>query len=233
MNCQEVQALVEEAIDTRLSEPCKRKVTQHLARCASCKELFAAEKSEHAALFRALNDVSDIPPPATPHAALASSLATAAIPAAKRAGSITVPLWLKRAAVLAIFCGGAALAAWIGTTMESRNLDDNGLASRSPSGDSDWDSRHLGGGTPSTEPEGEPQVKRTLLAASAAVMLATTHSQGASSAEATFDSFSSEFRTTATFGADSFLSRFRTTEGTDALSSFNSFEPRGLYIIFK
>ena len=55
MNCQEVQALVEEAIDNRLSEPCKSKVAQHLARCASCKALFAAEKSEHAALFRALN----------------------------------------------------------------------------------------------------------------------------------------------------------------------------------
>ncbi len=233
MNCQEVQALVEEAIDTRLSEPCKRKVTQHLARCASCKELFAAEKSEHAALFRALNDVSDIPPPATPHAALASSLATAAIPAAKRAGSITVPLWLKRAAVLAIFCGGAALAAWIGTTMESRNLDDNGLASRSPSGDSDWDSRHLGGGTPSTEPEGEPQVKRTLLAASTAVMLVTPPTQGASSAEATFDSFSSEYRTSAEAGADTFLSRFRTMEETDTLPSFNSSEPKGLVIIIQ
>ena len=231
MNCQEVQALVEEAIENRLSTSCRRKVNLHLSRCAECRAFLAAEQTEHAAWFRALNDVSDIPPPATPPADLASRLAAAAIPAAKRAGSIVVPLWLKRAAAIMLLCGGAALAAWIGTTMESR--DDNGLASRSPSGDSDWGSRHLGGGTPPIEPEGGPQVKRTLLAASTAMMLATPPTQGASSAEATFDSFSSEFRTSATFGADTFLSRFCTTEGTDALSSFNSFEPRGLYIIFK
>ena len=223
MNCQEVQTLVEEAIDNRLPEPCKRKVTQHLAHCASCKALFAAEKSEHAAFFRALNDVSDIPPPSLSQSAFASRLVAATPSLTKRAGHVAVPLWLKRAAALAILCGGAALAAWIGTTMESRQAD--------------MESRHLGGDTflptPSPEPEGEPQVKRTLLAATAATLLSAPPAQGASSAEATFDSFSSEFRTTATFGADSFLSRFRTTEGTDALSSFNSFEPRGLYIIFK
>ncbi len=232
MNCQEVQALVEEAIENRLSASCRRKVNLHLSRCAECRAFLAAEQTEHAAWFRALNDVSDIPPPTTPTAALAARLAAAAIPAAKRAGSIIVPLWLKRAAAIMLLCGGAALAAWIGTTMESR--DDNGLASRSPSGDSDWDSRHLGGGTPPIEPEGEPQVKRTLLAASSAIaILSTPPAQGASSAEATFDSFNSEFRTSATDEADAFLSRSRTTKETDALSSFNSFEPKGLYIIFK
>ena len=75
-------------------------------------------------------------------------------------------------------------------------------------------------------------MKRTLLAATTAVMLATPPAQGASSAEATFDSFSSEFRTSAAAEASAFLSRFRTTEETDALASFNSFEPKGLYIIF-
>jgi hypothetical protein len=224
MNCQEVQALVEEAIDNRLSEPCKRKVTQHLARCASCKALFAAEKSEHAALFRALNDVSDIPPPTLSPKALAARLVESVPSLTKRAGHVAVPLWLKRAAALAILCGGAALAAWIGDGFD--------WDSRHPDGDTDWESRHPGGDTPSPEPEGEPQVKRTLLAASTAVMLATPSSQGASSAEATFDSFSSEYRTSAESGADTFLSRFRTTEETDALSSFNSFEPKGLYIIF-
>ena len=75
-------------------------------------------------------------------------------------------------------------------------------------------------------------MKRTLLVASTAVMLVTPPTQGASSAEATFDSFSSEFRTSAAAEASTFLSRFRTTEETDALASFNSFEPQGLYIIF-
>ena len=228
MNCQEIQALVEEAIDNRLPEPCKSKVAQHLARCASCKALFAAEKSEHAALFRALNDVSDIPPPSLPQATFASRLVAATPSLTKRAGHVAAPLWLKRAAVLAVLCGGAALAAWIGTTIEweSRvpNDAENGLASRP-----------LDGASPTTspQPEGEPHVKRTLLAASSAIaILSTPPAQGASSAEATFDSFSSEYRTSAEAGASAFLSRFRTTEETDALSSFNSFEPKGLYIIF-
>ena len=211
MNCQEVQELIEEAIDNRLSEPCKRKVTQHLARCASCKALFAAEQSEHAALFRALNDVSDIPPPRLSQAAFASRLVAAMPSLTKRAGHVAMPLWLKRAAALAILCGGAALAAWIGTTMESR---------------------HLGGETSTPQPEGEPKVKRTLLAASSAIaILSAPPAQGASSAEATFDSFSSEFRTSATVEASTFLSRFRTIEDSDALVSFNSTEPQGLIIV--
>jgi len=234
MNCQEVQALVEEAIDNRLSEPCTRKVTQHLARCTSCKALFTAEKSEHAAVFRALNDVSDIPPPSLSQAAFASRLVAATPSLTKRAGHVAVPLWLKRAAALAILCGGAALAAWIGTTMESRHL---GGDMAPPQSGGDMESRHLGGDTflptPSPEPEGEPQVKRTLLAATAATLLSAPPAQGTSSAEATFDSFSSEFRTSATVEAATFLSRFRTTEETDALASFNSFEPKGLYIIIQ
>ena len=228
MNCQEVQELIEEAIDNRLSESCKRKVTQHLARCASCKALFAAEKSEHAALFRALNDVSDIPPPSLSQAALASRLVVSTPSLTKRAGHVAAPLWLKRAAALAILCGGAALAAWIGTTIDWEspvpNDAENGLASRPLDGASP---------TLTPQPQGEPQVKRTLLAASSAIaILSTPPAQGASSAEATFDSFSSEYRTSAEAGASAFLSRFRTTEETDALASFNSFEPKGLYIIF-
>ncbi|MBQ6010579.1 MAG: zf-HC2 domain-containing protein [Kiritimatiellae bacterium] len=222
MNCQEVQELIEEAIDNRLSESCKRKVTQHLARCASCKALFAAEKSEHAALFRALNDVSDIPPPSLSQSAFASRLVAATPSLTKRAGHVAMPLWLKRAAALAILCGGAALAAWIGTTMESRHLG----------GDSNWESRHLGGETSTPQPEGEPYVKRTLLAASSAIaILSAPPAQGASSAEATFDSFSSEFRTSATVETDAFLSRYRTVEDSDALSSFDSREPQGLIIV--
>ena len=214
MNCQEVQRLVEEAIDNRLSEPCKSKVIQHLARCASCKALFAAEKRAHAALFRALNDVSDIPPPATSHSDLAARLVAAMPSLTKRAGHMAVPLWLKRAAALAILCGGAALAAWIG-------------------GGFDWENRQAGGETPTPtpQPEGEQQVKRTLLAATAATLLSAPPAQGTSSAEATFDSFSSEFRTSATVETDAFLSRYRTVEDSDALSSFDSREPQGLIII--
>ena len=226
MNCQEVQELIEEAIDNRLSEPCKRKITQHLARCASCKALFAAEKSEHAALFRALNDVSDIPPPTLSPKALAARLVESMPSLTKRAGHVAVPLWLKRAAVLAILCGGAALAAWIGTTMESRHLGGD-MENR------DMESRHLGGETPTPtpQPEGEPQVKRTLLVATAATLLSAPPAQGASSAEATFDSFSSEFRTSATVEASTFLPRYRTIEDSDALSSFDSREPQGLIIV--
>ena len=224
MNCQEVQELIEEAIDNRLSEPCKRKVIRHLARCANCKALFAAEKSEHAALFRALNDVSDIPPPSLSQSAFASRLVAATPSLTKRAGHVAVPLWLKRAAVLAILCGGAALAAWIGGTIDRESsvpsAAENSPASRPPDG------AYL-------QPEGEPQVKRNILAASTAVMLVTPPTQGASSAEATFDSFSSEYRTSADAGADPFLSRFRTIEETDTLPSFNSSEPKGFVIIFK
>ena len=225
MNCQEVQELIEEAIDNRLSEPCKRKVAQHLARCASCKALFADEKSEHAALFRALNDVSDIPPPSLSQAAFASRLVAATPSLTKRAGHVAMPLWLKRAAALAILCGGAALAAWIGGTIDRESsvpsAAENSPASRPPDG-------------ASPQPEGDPQVKRTLLAASSAIaILSTPPAQGASSAEATFDSFSSEYRTSAEAGADTFLSRYRTTEETDALPSFNSSEPKGFVIIIK
>ena len=66
---------------------------------------------------------------------------------------------------------------------------------------------------------------------SAATALAATPAQGTSSAEATFDSFSSEFRTSASAEAMTFLSRFRTVEYSDALSSFDSREPQGLIII--
>ena len=76
-------------------------------------------------------------------------------------------------------------------------------------------------------------MKRTLLVASTAVMLVTPPTQGASSAEATFDSFSSEYRTSVEAGADTFLSRYRTIEESAALATFNSFEPRGLYIIIQ
>ena len=221
MNCQEIQALVEEAIENRLSASCRRKANLHLSRCAECRAFLAAEQTEHAAWFRALNDVSDIPPPATPSDALAARLVPVAVSATKRAGSITVPLWLKRAAVLTILCGGAALAAWIGNEWITQSAPLVVAAAPSPSHDVQ-------------ETEGEPEMKPMQLAAvmSAATVLAATPAQGASSAEATFDSFSSEFRTSATAEASAFLSRYRTIEGSDALASFSSFEPKGFIILF-
>ena len=77
-------------------------------------------------------------------------------------------------------------------------------------------------------------MKRKLLAASSAIaILAIPPTQGASSAEEEFDSFSSEFRTSATDEADAFLSRSRMAVETAALPSFSSFEPKGLCIIIK
>ena len=226
MNCQEIHALVDETIENRLSASYRRKVNLHLSHCAECRAFLAAEKSEHAAWFRALNDISDIPPPATSSAAFAARLVSAAIPAAKRAGSITVPLWFKRAAVLAVLCGGVALAAWIGGGFDgdSRQVGDN------------MESRLLGGDTPavvSPKTEGEEEMKPKQLAAvmSAATALAATPSQGTSFAEATFDSFSSEFRTSVTVETDACLSRYRTIEDSDVLASFDSREPSGLIIV--
>ena len=66
---------------------------------------------------------------------------------------------------------------------------------------------------------------------SAALALATPPAQGSSSAEATFDSFSSEFRTSATAEATTFLSRYRTIEDSDTLASFNSKKPQGFIIV--
>ena len=74
-------------------------------------------------------------------------------------------------------------------------------------------------------------MKTTLLAASATLVLAAIPAQGQSSAEATFDSFSSEFRTSTFAEASVFLSRYRTVEDSDALSSFDSREPNGFIIV--
>ena len=66
---------------------------------------------------------------------------------------------------------------------------------------------------------------------SAATALAATPSQGTSFAEATFDSFSSEFRTSATAEASTFLSRYRTVLVSDTLALFDSRAPQGLIIV--
>ncbi len=94
-------------------------------------------------------------------------------------------------------------------------------------------SRFDGGGVAlSATPRRSSQLwKRILLSAIATLVLASIPVQGQSSAEATFDSFSSEFRTSASAEATTFLSRYRTVEDSAALSSFDSREPTGFIIV--
>ena len=161
MNCKEIQELVEEVVENRLSASCRRKVNSHLSHCAKCRSFLAAEKKEHAAFFRALNDVSDIPPPATPADVLAARLASAATAASKRAGSVAVPLWLKRVALISLLLGGAAFAAWVGTEWMASS---DAVAS----GESTDNKTAL-----VPEGESEMQMKTGLAALSAAATLAT------------------------------------------------------------
>ena len=114
MNCKEAQSYIEEAIDGSLTGSCKRKVDAHLSRCADCRERFAAEKAEHVALFRALKEVSDIPPHPVSDVDFTARLLEAVPAATAKAGGVLVPIWLRRAAVFALICGGTALAAWVG-----------------------------------------------------------------------------------------------------------------------
>ena len=126
MNCKEAQSYIEEAIDGSLKGSCKRKVDAHLSRCADCRERFAAEKAEHAALFRALKEVSDIPPFPVSDADFTARLLEAVPAATAKAGGVLVPIWLRRAAVFALICGGTALAAWIIENGELRIENDGG-----------------------------------------------------------------------------------------------------------
>ena len=126
MNCKEAQSYIEEAIDGSLEGSRKRKVDAHLSRCAGCRERFAAEKAEHAAFFRALKEVSDIPPHPVSDADFTARLLEAVPAATAKAGGVLVPIWLRRAAVFALICGGAALAAWRIENGELRIENDGG-----------------------------------------------------------------------------------------------------------
>ena len=126
MNCKEAQSYIEEAIDGSLEGSRKRKVDAHLSRCAGCRERFAAEKAEHAAFFRALKEVSDIPPAPVSDADFAARLVEAVPAATAKSGGVMVPVWLRRAAVFALICGGAALAAWRIENGELRIENDGG-----------------------------------------------------------------------------------------------------------
>lgn len=111
MNCQEVRNLVEDAMDRRLSPDVKRDIELHLSRCVVCRRYFEAESREHIAWFRGLNTVDDIP-------AAAPDLAERLIAAQKKswkAGTVRVPVCIRRVAVVAALLGGVAFAAWMGS----------------------------------------------------------------------------------------------------------------------
>lgn len=111
MNCQEVRDLIETALDERLSVYDKWRMDLHLSRCRACRDLLAAERAEHAAWFRALNDVSDAPPPQTPADALAARLvASASIP---RQNGFFRFRWRRIAALFLFFLGGFVYASWV------------------------------------------------------------------------------------------------------------------------
>ena len=56
MNCMEVRALVEDALDDSLTGNRKRTLALHLSRCDDCRAFFAAEREEHRRWFQAMNE---------------------------------------------------------------------------------------------------------------------------------------------------------------------------------
>ena len=62
MNCQETRALVEDALDKRLTGGVKRKFDLHLSHCRECRRFYEAEQAEHSRWFRAMNDTAKAHP---------------------------------------------------------------------------------------------------------------------------------------------------------------------------
>lgn len=110
MNCQEARELLEDALDRRLIDTDKSALDLHLSRCTSCRAFFAAEKREHELCFRALNGGATAPRLSPDFADRLAANARLS----RRAGTVIVPLWFKRAAVFALLLGGAAFAALVG-----------------------------------------------------------------------------------------------------------------------
>ena len=82
---------------------------------------------------------------------------------------------------------------------------------------------------------GETQMPVKNIAASAAfatmfLMPARVSSAGASSAEATFETFNSSYGGSGEYAPEAFLSRYRTSDDSNVLSSFNSRKPVGFTI---
>ncbi len=83
--------------------------------------------------------------------------------------------------------------------------------------------------------QGEQKMRIKTVAASAAfatmfLMPARVSSAGASSAEATFESFNSSYGGSGEYAPQAFFSRYRTMDDSNSLGSFSSHKPRGFAI---
>ena len=110
MNCQEIRSSIENIIDGQLPMSRKRRIDLHLRQCAKCRAFCESERREHAAWFRALNDMSDIPQMSS--GLEARFLSSVKPPKARSFGQFFK--WVRRAAVFLMLAGGASYAAWIG-----------------------------------------------------------------------------------------------------------------------
>ena len=190
MNCQETRRLFEDALDRRLSGGAKRKFDLHLSRCRPCRTLYEAEQAEHARWFQALNaeTLSHVLPPDFADRLVASVLTRdkARVPFFRR---FRLPRWAGLAATLALLAAAFA-AISVGEQAISQHAEEAdsesllsgeaGLARRLSDGETDLDSRHLGGDetlistphplTPSTSQQGATTVQTTTIKRTAALM---------------------------------------------------------------
>ena len=115
MNCQEVQSLMEDAIDRRLTAGAKRRFDLHLAHCSSCRDRLAAEQREHTRWFNALNERPSCPEALPPDFAdrLVSMVTMAP---ARRPFLQRLPRWVRIAASLAVVVSFTAIGSWIAAT---------------------------------------------------------------------------------------------------------------------
>ena len=111
MNCQQLRSRIEDVVDRRLTSEQKVQVDLHLSRCPACRAFVAAERREHQAWFKALNDTSDVPKMSDD---MMARLAREVRPS-RTAGHVALPAWARRAAVWLALLGGAAAAAWVGS----------------------------------------------------------------------------------------------------------------------
>lgn len=141
MNCQEVQSLMEDAIDRRLKFGAKRRFDLHLARCSSCRERLAAEQREHTRWFNALNERPSCPEALPPDFA-DRLVSMVTIASARRPFLQRLPRWVRIAASLAVVVSFTAIGSWIAATStgNSDTSDVSGIpidaAAARPTGDS-------------------------------------------------------------------------------------------------
>lgn len=232
MNCQEVQSLIEDALDRRLAGGAKRRFDLHLARCASCRDLLAAEQREHARWFHALNNEAAVPETLPPD--FADRLASlVSVTPTRRPFLLRLPRWVRIAAALAILASLTAFGSWIAATL---SVDSRILTESS-------------GYTATLEETAmKPTLAATALAAGAALSSATLQAADANSciisgstardcATAAYaDAGDLDARsTTVGLGTplDPFEARSQTRDFGDALAYFRTDEPRGYVIVFR